>query len=546
MSITDEQAKALREPFPPSAVGKLPRVWCGRCRDAIKQRRQHCDDHRRVKCRECSNNITDAHLHLDYIGHAAVTDRLLRVDPGWSWEPMAFDPAGLPALDSHGGLWIRLTVCGVTRIGYGHADGKTGGDAVKEAIGDCLVRGTPVVTARGTVPIEDVRVGDMVPTRKGWRPVTDHWLSSENASAVAVLLADGRVLVGTPHHRVPTLTGPKRMGALRNADMLYSWRGTDGSPAATRSSGTAAGTDDSQITRTATGASTTWPRPSLGTTCTATSTSPLTAPSPTDGTSITSTTTRATTIPPTSWPFPRNPMRSTTASGSPWSRGSARNAAASTVPPAAGRGGVLLPASSGGDVAMVSPTSSPGRGTWQSRGTAMSAAPSSSPASPGRGSALVPVVAVADAGPAEVWNLSVGDVHEYVANGVYVHNSLRNAAMRFGVALELWHKGELPHDDEPAAPAATPSPGDPRPAEPVAQLEQDTVAAARAVLGNLAKARQIPVEAVADAYHAITKTEITAETDPARIRKFIAHLDADGGRGWAELASGAAVNGVPA
>jgi hypothetical protein len=48
---------------------------------------------------------------------------------------------GLPAFDSTGGLWIRLTVCGVTRLGYGHAAAKTGidpGAREKEVIGDAL------------------------------------------------------------------------------------------------------------------------------------------------------------------------------------------------------------------------------------------------------------------------------------------------------------------------------------------------------------------------------------------------------------------------
>ncbi|MDZ7905194.1 MAG: hypothetical protein U5N55_05030 [Cypionkella sp.] len=40
--------------------------------------------------------------------------------------------------DSIGGMWIKLTVCGVTRLGYGHPDGKSGGNAVKELIGDAL------------------------------------------------------------------------------------------------------------------------------------------------------------------------------------------------------------------------------------------------------------------------------------------------------------------------------------------------------------------------------------------------------------------------
>ncbi len=88
----------LRKPFDPKVVGKLPRSG----------------------------------VQLDYVGHAAVTDRLLSVDPEWSWEPLATTEAGLPALDTENNLWIRLTVCGVSRIGVG--DGRN----MKERIGDAL------------------------------------------------------------------------------------------------------------------------------------------------------------------------------------------------------------------------------------------------------------------------------------------------------------------------------------------------------------------------------------------------------------------------
>jgi hypothetical protein len=70
-----------------------------------------------------------------------LTDRLLDTDPHWSWEPVAFGPNGLPVFDQTGGLWIRLTVCGVTRLGYGHAAGKQTQDPgarEKEVIGDAL------------------------------------------------------------------------------------------------------------------------------------------------------------------------------------------------------------------------------------------------------------------------------------------------------------------------------------------------------------------------------------------------------------------------
>lgn len=128
-------AAALRAPFPPEHVGRLPRIWCKACRDSS---RKVCAEHTKARCRDCGNNITTAHLHLDYVGHAEATDRLLQVDPAWTWEPVAFGPDGLPVVDRHGGLWIRLTIAGVTRLGYGHAEGKPGPDAVKEAIGDAI------------------------------------------------------------------------------------------------------------------------------------------------------------------------------------------------------------------------------------------------------------------------------------------------------------------------------------------------------------------------------------------------------------------------
>lgn len=102
--VVDDALAALRTPFPREQIGRLPKGGA----------------------------------FLDYVGHADVTNRLLDADPGWTWEPVAFDSGGLPLFDSSGGLWIRLTVCGVTRLGYGDAAGKKGPNAVKEAIGDAL------------------------------------------------------------------------------------------------------------------------------------------------------------------------------------------------------------------------------------------------------------------------------------------------------------------------------------------------------------------------------------------------------------------------
>lgn len=115
---------ALRVPFKPHEISKLPKPYKA--------------DSQKGNCKECGGYHGLPAIHLDYVGHAALTKRLLETDPKWFWEPMAFGPDGLPAFDKIGGLWIRLTVAGHSRIGYGDSQGKTGPNAIKEAIGDAL------------------------------------------------------------------------------------------------------------------------------------------------------------------------------------------------------------------------------------------------------------------------------------------------------------------------------------------------------------------------------------------------------------------------
>jgi hypothetical protein len=105
--MNEEAAKQLRAPFPDSAIGKLPRKGTA---------------------------------GLDYVGHAAVTDRLLAVDPEWSWEPVAFSPDGDPLIvrrDNDAVLWLRLTVAGVTRYGVGIVQGNAF-ELEKQLISDAL------------------------------------------------------------------------------------------------------------------------------------------------------------------------------------------------------------------------------------------------------------------------------------------------------------------------------------------------------------------------------------------------------------------------
>ncbi|MBW3663534.1 MAG: hypothetical protein KY469_10580 [Actinobacteria bacterium] len=119
----------LREPFGPDATDKLPRGV-----DKSKPK---------ARCGVCNGWHEPASIHLDYVGHAQVTARLLDIDACWTWEPFSVDEQGQPALvrNTKGepiGLWIRLTVCGMTRPGFGELPASKGADGIKEAIGDAI------------------------------------------------------------------------------------------------------------------------------------------------------------------------------------------------------------------------------------------------------------------------------------------------------------------------------------------------------------------------------------------------------------------------
>jgi hypothetical protein len=105
--------KELRREFPEDKVGKLPR-W---------------------------DKKKGEEIFLDYVGHATVTQRLLDVDPFWNWEAMLTRPDGSIVFDVQGdsrvGLWIKLTILGVTRLGYGSVTPGTR-DEVKQLIGDAI------------------------------------------------------------------------------------------------------------------------------------------------------------------------------------------------------------------------------------------------------------------------------------------------------------------------------------------------------------------------------------------------------------------------
>ena len=141
--MTKEQKKTslelLREPFEEKHIGKLPKP-------TKTQTKIVKDDFKKgIRCQLCGAWHHPDVVHLDYVGHAALTDRLLDADPYWYWEPISFIDSGLPAFDTSGGLWIRLYIHDgdkiVNRLGYGHAaesNFKEIGSREKEVIGDAL------------------------------------------------------------------------------------------------------------------------------------------------------------------------------------------------------------------------------------------------------------------------------------------------------------------------------------------------------------------------------------------------------------------------
>lgn len=161
----------LREAFPAASIGLLPKPL------DKNGRKELCD--------KCHSYHAMPAAHIEYVGHAAVTDRLLSVDPGWNWQPLAFDAIGLPVYDQQGGLWIKLTVLGLTRLGYG--DGATPKERISDALRNAAMRfGVALdMWAKGDLPSEAKASAD-----KPKPPSPPDDLATRKAAALATLEAN--------------------------------------------------------------------------------------------------------------------------------------------------------------------------------------------------------------------------------------------------------------------------------------------------------------------------------------------------------------------
>lgn len=114
----------LRAPFEGAAVGKLPKGK-GRGEEST--------------CDICGGWHKQGMFHLDYVGHAHVTQRLNEVDPEWTLEPVYDPPLMFDFENKLVYMYARLTIGGVSKIDVGcSSTGKA--EWPKDLWSDCVTR----------------------------------------------------------------------------------------------------------------------------------------------------------------------------------------------------------------------------------------------------------------------------------------------------------------------------------------------------------------------------------------------------------------------
>ena len=84
---------------------------------------------------------------------------------------------------------------------------------------DCIYGDVDIETSRGPVAMKDIRIGDSVLTRQGYKKVTDHWLVGERD------LVQIARLICTPDHRIITPLGVVFANELQYSDYLITIKG---------------------------------------------------------------------------------------------------------------------------------------------------------------------------------------------------------------------------------------------------------------------------------------------------------------------------------
>lgn len=93
-------------------------------------------------------------------------------------------------------------------------------NVIIDANNHCLSPDTMIETINGAVRISQIKAGDLVLTRKGYRRVLKAWISGRNAKTYNLSTASGLSLTATGNHEIFTGRGFVRTDALRYNDDL--------------------------------------------------------------------------------------------------------------------------------------------------------------------------------------------------------------------------------------------------------------------------------------------------------------------------------------
>jgi len=84
----------------------------------------------------------------------------------------------------------------------------------------CFIADTKISTIRGDKNIQDIKVGELVLTTKGYKKVYKAGISHPNAEVVEVMMSDGKKIVATPNHKVFTERGLISVDSLLHGDII--------------------------------------------------------------------------------------------------------------------------------------------------------------------------------------------------------------------------------------------------------------------------------------------------------------------------------------
>lgn len=152
-----------------------------------------------------SNDVLLTKADNDRLSGKRKVDRLL--------EPL---PDGLPGLQVFAGCVNLIRTLPALVYDDVHTE-----DIDTKQEDHCLIAGTMVTTSEGDKPIEEVNIGDMVLTRRGYRRVIRSWLTQKKAQVYQVDFSDGQRLIGTAGHPVFVKTcGFVNIDALKRDDEI--------------------------------------------------------------------------------------------------------------------------------------------------------------------------------------------------------------------------------------------------------------------------------------------------------------------------------------